>query len=153
MTLLGGIHHVAIRTPDLDRLLEFYRTVFDASVARDVIEDGARNVLVDVGGGSYLHAFVDPDAASSPGGRFDHVALAAPTAAAFLELRDRLLAAGGTDGRVRDFGVAWSLRFRDPDGMNGEVFWVKDPDVPLAAGRARADVEIVPADQLLGQHA
>ena len=30
MTLLGGVDHLHVITPDLDRLLRFYRAVFDA---------------------------------------------------------------------------------------------------------------------------
>jgi catechol 2,3-dioxygenase-like lactoylglutathione lyase family enzyme len=135
MTALCGFHHVGVLTDDLDRLLTFYRAVFDARAVRDITEDGVRNALIDVGGGALLHAFLVADGqATDTGrsrfqrGRLDHLALNAPTRDAFLELRSRLMHAGASDGRVRDFATLWSLKFRDPDGVECEVIWTANPD-------------------------
>jgi catechol 2,3-dioxygenase-like lactoylglutathione lyase family enzyme len=141
MTVLHGFHHVAVLTDDLDRLLAFYRRVFDAPVVLSGTEDGRRHALIDVGGGGLLHAFEVPDGQMPPAdnprfqrGRLDHLAFHAPTQMAFLELRRRVTEVGATVGRVRDSGTTWSVTFRDPDGTECEVIWV-DPDVPLSSHR------------------
>ena len=54
-------------------------------------------------------------------GRIDHVGLHAATREAFDIIRERLIAAGAGDGTVNDFGSAYSMFFRDPDGLEGEV--------------------------------
>lgn len=51
--------------------------------------------------------------------------------------------AGATSGHVRDFGAAWGLKFRDPDGMEGDLMWA-DPDAALTALRQYADASIAP---------
>jgi catechol 2,3-dioxygenase-like lactoylglutathione lyase family enzyme len=150
MTVLGGFHHVGVLTTDLDRLLTFYRTVFDAEAVLECVEDGVRSVLIDVGGGGLLHAYKVPEGEIALAGRpkyqrgqLDHVGLAAPTQEIFLTLRRRALEAGATDGRVRDFGPAWGMKFRDPDGGEGELMWA-DPNAPFTAIRQYADAPIAP---------
>jgi catechol 2,3-dioxygenase-like lactoylglutathione lyase family enzyme len=150
MTTLGGFHHVGVLTTDLDRFLGFYRAVFDAPAVLESTDGGVRSALVEVGGGSFLHAFEVPDGqiplAGKPKyhrGQLDHIALAAPTREIFLALRRRAIEAGATDGRVRDFGAAWGLKFRDPDDMEGDLMWA-DPELPPAALRRPADATVAP---------
>jgi hypothetical protein len=63
-------------------------------------------------------------------GRIDHFGVTAPSVAALLEIRDRLLAehdgTGATDAEIRDFGALYSLHFVDPDGVHLEVNLFKD---------------------------
>jgi catechol 2,3-dioxygenase-like lactoylglutathione lyase family enzyme len=139
MTALRGFHHVLVLTTDLHRLLDFYRTVFDAPAVLEGTNNGRRHAMIDVGGGGLLHAFLVPDGeiplADSPRyqrGRLDHLALNAPTREAFHELRRRAIGAGATDGHVRDSGALCSFTFCDPDGMEGEVIWA-NPEVPLSS--------------------
>lgn len=54
-------------------------------------------------------------------GRIDHVGLAAASPEAFEVIRERLVDSGASDGTVNDFGGAFSIFFRDPDGLEGEV--------------------------------
>jgi hypothetical protein len=54
-------------------------------------------------------------------GPIDHIGLQAESQEAFDEIRRRLIERGSTDGFVTDFGVAISLFFIDPDGLEGEV--------------------------------
>jgi hypothetical protein len=54
-------------------------------------------------------------------GRIDHIGLQAESQEAFDEIRRRLIDCGSTDGFVTDFGIAISLFFIDPDGLEGEV--------------------------------
>ena len=58
-------------------------------------------------------------------GRIDHIGLQAADAEAFATIRERLIAAGAGDGTVNDFGGAYSMFFRDPDGLEGEVLIAK----------------------------
>jgi hypothetical protein len=47
---------------------------------------------------------------------------------------------GASDGTMTDFGTKLSVFFRDPDGLEAEVLWNKDP-VALAAGSRPASQE------------
>ncbi len=130
--LLSGINHVAVLTNDTDRLHAFYREVFDAEVFADqTIGDGERDgrlSFVTVGPHTQLNVFQLPGNTEAEHqtpmfgrGRIDHMGLQAASQEAFDEIRERLIARGSTDGFVTDFGVAISLFFIDPDGLEGEV--------------------------------
>jgi len=54
-------------------------------------------------------------------GRLDHIGFQAASLDAFNEARRRLMEKGATDGYVSDFGLVYSLFFRDPDGLECEV--------------------------------
>jgi catechol 2,3-dioxygenase-like lactoylglutathione lyase family enzyme len=133
--LLDGINHVAILTADTDRLLSFYREVFDASVDGELRpDDGMRLTFLKVGPTAELNVFeIDGNeeaARQTPifgRGRIDHLGLQAASLDAFDLIRDRLMARGASDGFVTDFGATLSLFFRDPDGLEGEVC-VPNPD-------------------------
>jgi catechol 2,3-dioxygenase-like lactoylglutathione lyase family enzyme len=134
MRLTSGFSHIATMTDDVDRLVRFYERVFGAEVMWDMEEEGLRHAVVDVGGGTVLHAFRVPWVAGDERramferGRTDHYGLTVPTIAALVEVRRRLLAEGDdvTDGAVRDFGPLYSLHFVDPDGVHLEVNLFKD---------------------------
>lgn len=139
MTALCGIHHVGVLTDDLDGFLAFYQTTFGAGVVRDTTDDGVRNALIDVGG-SLLNVFLvqgadlpAPELRSTRSGRINHYALSVPTPGAFLDIRRRLIEADRSDGSVRDFGSAWSLKFHDPDGFESELVWTIDSGRPLTS--------------------
>lgn len=149
MKLLEGINHVAIVTPDLDRMVDFYERVFDASVAMDMKEDGLRIVLVEVGANSVLAVFQIDGNETPPGdlprfqrGRHDHVCLNAATEEAFRELRRRVMAVGAGDGVVTDVGPAIQFHYTDPDGWEAEVIWVK-PGIPWHTHLRPADWQTV----------
>lgn len=55
------------------------------------------------------------------GARIDHFALLVEGEAALRELRDRLVAAGASDGAVTTMGPYLSVGFRDPDGLYGVI--------------------------------
>jgi catechol 2,3-dioxygenase-like lactoylglutathione lyase family enzyme len=135
MGLLGGVHHVTFLTEDIDRLTAFYERIFDADKTLDMIEDGVRHVLLEVGGTTVLHPFqiIDgPALPPAPGamfrrGRLDHFALSASSAETFREIHRRLASEAVLDGGVRDMRTMWILGFYDPDGLYVEVIWRK-PD-------------------------
>jgi catechol 2,3-dioxygenase-like lactoylglutathione lyase family enzyme len=129
--LLDGINHIALLSNDVQRLGEFYSTVFDADVGptRPHGQDGEETMTnIRIGPHTVLNVFVIPGndqaAHQTPmwgRGRIDHIGLQASSPAAFATICDRLVAAGASDGHVNDFGTTRSLFFRDPDGLEGEV--------------------------------
>jgi catechol 2,3-dioxygenase-like lactoylglutathione lyase family enzyme len=132
--LLDGINHVAVLTADTDRFVEFYQDMFDATVLGEMREEGMRLTIVGLGASGELNVFeLDGNEEASKQvpmfgrGRLDHLALQAPSLEAFDEVRQRLMAAGASDGFVTDFGLVLSLFFRDPDGLEAEVC-VASPD-------------------------
>ena len=136
--LLDGFNHVALLTADTDRLIEFYTSVFGATVRGRVAEaDGFLLTVIDVGPHSELNVFQlagnEEAHRQTPmfgRGRLDHLALQAADLDAFVTIRDRLVARGASDGFVTDFGPVLSLFFRDPDGLEAEVCTSNPDAVP-----------------------
>ena len=132
--LLDGIHHVAILSSDTDRLVDFYRSVFDATVEHSSIDGPVRLTFLDIGPNTELNIFeiegnheAEHQTPMFGRGRLDHIGLRAASIEAFTEIRRRLIDQGATDGFVTDFGPVLSLFFTDPDGLEGEVC-VPNPD-------------------------
>ena len=133
--LLSGVHHVAIITNDTDRLLDFYREVFDASAAPPVAEGpGMKLTIIHVGTFAELNVFeiegnteAHRQTPMFGRGRIDHLALRAESLDAFETIRERLIVRGASDEFVTDFGPVLSVFFRDPDGLECEVC-VPNPD-------------------------
>ena len=130
-----GFNHVATLTSDLDRLVDFYETVFDAAVSHEMAArpDHPRMVILDLGGGSALNVFeVPPDEIIGErrrqGGRgaIDHYGLAVDSLATLERVKERLVDAGADIGEIQQLGTEWSLFFRDPDGMELEVCCAAD---------------------------
>jgi catechol 2,3-dioxygenase-like lactoylglutathione lyase family enzyme len=143
--LLDGFNHVATLTNDTDRLVAFYRDVFEAEVRRDGPEkpvddetdpDAAavRLTIIDIGPRAELNVFqIDGNTEAQRQtpmfgrGRLDHLAVQAASLEAFETIRARLIERGAADEFVTDFGPVLSLFFRDPDGLECEVC-VPNPD-------------------------
>lgn len=130
--LLKGINHIAVISNDVAALGDFYRKVFDAQVGptRDH-GPGETMTNIRIGPGTELNVFVIEGNAEAQRqtpmwgrGRIDHLGLAASSREAFDTIRDRLIESGAGDGKVNDFGTAFSMFFRDPDGLEGEVLIV-----------------------------
>jgi len=128
--LLSGVNHVAVLTQDTERFHAFYREVFDATVVADqtISEAGkdGRLSFVTIGPHTQINLFEIPvpppdHTPMFRRGPIDHLGLQAASQEAFDEIRRRLIDRGATDGFVTDFGVAISLFFIDPDGLEGEV--------------------------------
>jgi catechol 2,3-dioxygenase-like lactoylglutathione lyase family enzyme len=143
MPMTSGFDHVATVTADLDRVVAFYRAVFDAQVTFEMAaaDDHPRMVILDLGGDSALNVTEQPAGTivgdrAAPGGRgpIDHYGIAVASRAALSEVRNRLLAAGADIGDIQRLGDTWSLFFRDPDGMELEVC------TPVEAGRTSSTV-------------
>jgi catechol 2,3-dioxygenase-like lactoylglutathione lyase family enzyme len=136
--LTVGLNHVATLTNDAARLHAFYEEVFEAEVVRDAPEvdgdDSVRLSIIKIGPYAELNVFqiagnseADRQVPMFGRGRLDHFALQAASLAAFETIRERLMARGGSDAFVTDFGPVLSVFFRDPDGLEGEVC-VDNPD-------------------------
>ena len=131
--LLDGVNHVAWISKDAARLGEFYEQVFDAVVGPTREHGpGETMTVISIGPSTELNVFViegnDQANRQTPmwgRGRIDHVGLAAASKDAFDTVRARLIEAGASDGTVTDFGSAYSIFFRDPDGLEGEVLFPK----------------------------
>ena len=137
--LLNGVNHVAILTKDTDRLVAFYREVFEAGVAGHQEFDGARLTFIRIGETAELNVFqidgnteADRQTPMFGRGRIDHLGLQAASIDAFDHIRDRLIARGASDHFVTDFGPVLSVFFRDPDGLEGEVCTPNPDAVPGA---------------------
>ena len=130
MPMISGFNHVATLTPDMDRIVGFYKAVFGAEVTFEMQAkpDHPHMIILDLGGGAALNIFeVDKETIigerTQQGGRgaIDHYALAVDSRATLDAVRDRLIEAGADIGEIQRLGGEWSLFFRDPDGMELEV--------------------------------
>lgn len=129
MPLSNGCNHVTILTSDIESCIDFYCRIFDARLDLDQDEGPLRHALIDLGGGFWLHPFQFADANPHQSGsedmfnrgHIDHLAINMPDEASFEKVRARLVRAGATEGRVRDFGRIDVLTFTDPDGMKCEI--------------------------------
>jgi catechol 2,3-dioxygenase-like lactoylglutathione lyase family enzyme len=126
--LLDGINHVGMLTNDTERLVAFYRDIFGATSRVAEENDELKLTMIDVGPSRELNVFeikgnteAQKQTPMFGRGRLDHIGLQAASKEAFDEIRDRLIKVGATDGFVTDFGMALSLFFIDPDGLEGEV--------------------------------
>ena len=133
--LLDGVNHIAWLSTDVERLGRFYAEVFDAEVGptRPHGQDpGETMTVIRIGPHTELNIFVIAGNTEAQRqtpmwgrGRLDHVGLQAASPEAFAAIRERLVAAGASDGTVNDFGAVHSMFFRDPDGLEGEVLLPK----------------------------
>jgi catechol 2,3-dioxygenase-like lactoylglutathione lyase family enzyme len=127
--LLDGVNHIAWISKDVDRLGRFYERVFEAVIGPTRGHGpGETMTVIDIGPATQLNVFVIDGNAEADRqtpmwgrGRIDHIGLAAASPEAFEVIRERLVESGASDGTVNDFGGAFSIFFRDPDGLEGEV--------------------------------
>lgn len=137
-TPLNGVNHIAILTADMEKFIRFYQEAFEAKVEHDsrhhAGHEDQRMVIMSIGGQSEFNVFEVPGNTQARvqtpmfgRGRIDHFGLNARNRETFEHLRKRLMKLGASDGTVTDFGSKLSVFFRDPDGLEAEVLWNKDP--------------------------
>ncbi|MBQ4321158.1 MAG: VOC family protein [Oscillospiraceae bacterium] len=71
---VNGIHHIAIHAVDIDRTVEFYKTVFGFTHDMCWGEPGNRAVMLHTGDGSRVEIF-ENGCADAPEGAWCHLAL------------------------------------------------------------------------------
>jgi catechol 2,3-dioxygenase-like lactoylglutathione lyase family enzyme len=125
----GGIHHLALRVADLERARAFYTTVLGFP---EVLQTEGL-VIVNVHGTFLGLRAGAPE--TDPHDRFspfrvglDHVALAAPSAAALQALQRQLDVAGIPNNGIEDDPLlgATYVAFYDPDGIAWELYALPD---------------------------
>lgn len=131
--LLDGINHIAVISRDIDAVRAFYTDVFDSEVGSTQPHgQGETMTRIRIGPHTELNVFTiegnpEPDRQGPMWGRgrIDHIGLQAASPDSFATIKKRLIACGASDGHVNDFGSHFSLFFRDPDGLEGEVLVAK----------------------------
>jgi catechol 2,3-dioxygenase-like lactoylglutathione lyase family enzyme len=128
-----AVSHVAAITPDLDRYRAFYEDVIGLrtlATLRMTEPPLLRHAFLAVSDTTVMHVFEQPGydpVADGIGteigrrGRLDHVGFFVADVEALTAVRDRLVAAGASDGVVTPLGPILSVHFRDPDGFEGEI--------------------------------
>ncbi|MBB6430399.1 VOC family protein [Algisphaera agarilytica] len=135
----GGIHHVALRTPDFDRSVAFYTQTLGASPKMQWLMDGdTRAVMLDIGDGNYVEVFErgEDDPASPDEARLLHFCLRCDN---LDEVVERVRQAGMTitvepndvpiENQAEAGPAAVTLRlafFKGPDGETVELMQCED---------------------------
>ena len=115
--------------------LDVFRTFYEDTIGlRTTIVFGGgpghSRQAVLMAGDAMLHVFEVPDDQSTTNqvaagmferGRLDHLGFAVTDLVALRAIRDRLLAVDASSGDIRPLGPMLSLRFVDPDGLEGEI--------------------------------
>ncbi len=152
MSLVNGIHHIEVHTVNLTAFLAFYRETLQAeAIGEGVPGSGRREAIVDVGGGGLLHV-LEVDGSAEPVGR-EHLALKVASREALVEARQRLMARGCCDGRVKDFGSGRALPFHDEEGRRCELMWEFQPEAPIHAPRWLSGDDLEPRRQAQSRRA
>jgi len=130
MPITTGFNHIATLTTDCDRHAAFYAEVFGAEVSfrMEATDDHPRMFILDMGGGSALNVFevgaedlIGERRRQGGRGAIDHFGIAVDSLAELESVKQRLVDAGADIGDIQRLGDAWSLFFRDIDGMELEV--------------------------------
>lgn len=118
------IHHLALRTNDVDGLVRFYREMFAMAVVRD---SAPRSVWLGIGEGAVLMIEArDPDEPSPACGSMDLFALRVD------EEHKARVEALARDRGCFDGKTAFTVYLRDPDGRRVGVS-TYDMDSPSAS--------------------
>jgi hypothetical protein len=132
--LVAGLSHAAVITADLDRLAAFYADVFDAGRLDVPAPPGTRATTIQLAPTVGLAVLELPGSAHVDGrgpmldrGHLDHIAFDVAGPRELEAVRQRLVARGASDGVVHDYGPMLAVHFVDPDGMETEVGWTRDP--------------------------
>lgn len=105
---MPALHHLALRSPDLERLLAFYQRWFGFSLLRDA---RPRSVWLAIAPGAVLMLErAEPDEPPIAPGSRELIAFAMPAGERAL-VRERLTSAG-----LLEAASEHTLYFRDPDG-------------------------------------
>lgn len=128
---LAGFSHIALMTPNLERLVRFYETIFGAVTHRRT-ESHPWRCTIEIAPGTTIRVFEvpagsarRPDDLALDQGSINHFALAARDPAAFMEIRALLIAGNHADEAVYEGPHGYSVYAVDPDGLFIEVTLAK----------------------------
>ncbi|MCA9876657.1 MAG: VOC family protein [Thermomicrobiales bacterium] len=126
-TSVARIGHIALMTPNLARLVQFYVEIFGGTVTSST-GNPAWKCTIQLAPGTMLHLYEVPaetarkhDDLPYDTGSINHFALEVESPQAFLTIRDRLMAGGYTDAAVMAAPYGYSVNVIDPDGLYLEV--------------------------------
>lgn len=130
---VARISHIALMTPDLDRLTRFYVEIFGGGVVSSTGTPPWKCTL-QLAPGTVLHLYEVPadsarrhDELPFDSGSINHFALEARSPDDFLRIRDRLIAGGYADTSVVAAPYGFSLNVVDPDGLYLEITLERPP--------------------------
>ena len=131
---VARIGHIALMTPDLARLTQFYVNVFGGAIVSSTGNPPWKCTL-QLAPGTVLHLYEVPvesarrhDDLPFDAGSINHFALEARSPEAFLSLRERLIAGGYSDASVVAAPYGYSINVLDPDGLYIEVTLERSAD-------------------------
>ena len=128
-----AVSQIMTLTGDLDRCAAFYTEVIGLRLTvllRQPFPPHHRHALFQVGDTpAVLHVMERPgpseanggDTTQAPRGGIDRLGFLVADRSDLDAVAARLAATGASDGHVHDAGPFLTLRFRDPDGLEGEV--------------------------------
>lgn len=127
MTAFSGVHHVGLSVSDLDRSVAFYTDVLGLAYVMPTAEPGFRRALLVHAPSGFFLGLTQHDANDAAPFReadagLDHLAFAVADRDELSEWEDRLAEKGVTYSPVRDVFYGSVLSFRDPDGIQLELF-------------------------------
>ena len=112
---IAAVHHIALRSADIEALAEFYGEVFDLAVVRD---SRPRSLWLGIGDEAVLMIEACSEAEPRiPAGSMELFALRT-TEEGCRRIAERARARGCHDGET-----AWSVYLRDPEGRRCAASW------------------------------
>ncbi len=133
-TRVARISHIALMTPNLARLTEFYVDIFGGSVISST-GNPPWKCTIQLAPGTVLHLYEVPaesarrhDDLPFDVGSINHFALEAQGPEDFLSIRERLIAGRYTDASVMAAPYGYSLNVLDPDGLYLEITLESPPN-------------------------
>lgn len=127
MTAFTTVHHVGLSVSDLDRSVAFYTDVLGLTFVMPTDAPGfTRALLVHQASGFFLgltqHDANDATPFREANAGLDHLAFAVADRDELSEWEDRLAEKGVTYSPIEDVWYGAVLSFRDPDGIQLELF-------------------------------
>lgn len=126
MTRFTGVHHVGFSVTDLDRSVAWYADVLGLTYVMPTDGDGYRRALLVHDSGLFVgltqHDANDASPFRETTAGLDHLALAVADRDELGEWEEHLAAKGVTYSPIQDVFYGAVLVFRDPDGIQLELF-------------------------------